>query len=302
MQVLNSITELADLGKPACLAIGVFDGVHRGHQALVNKLREAAGRLRATPVAVTFDPHPLQVLHPGGAPAVLTPTAHKLRLLERYGIEHTLVIPFTPAFATTPADVFIRELFACAKPLHVIAVGHRWEFGHRRSGNVALLEALGLQLGFDVIELEPVLEDSEPISSTRVRQAVGDGNLAHAAALLGRAYSVFGPVVPGDGLGRQIGIPTANIDTGTGRFPPRGVYAGSCTHQGVTYRSVMNLGIRPTVNGTKPGLEAHLIGFQGDLYNQLLEVEFHLRLRDEARFSSLADLRAQIVRDIAAAT
>lgn len=300
VNVLRDIRQLSDLGAPACLAIGVFDGVHRGHRALIRAVQEAARDRAALPVVVTFEPHPLKVLRPDNAPDILTSLDHKLMLLERLGARHVLVIKFDDAFSRTPPEAFIRSLVAACRPLRLVGVGFRWEFGHRRAGNVSLLEHLGDEHGFDVLELPPVTEDHDHISSTRVRQAITDGNLEQAARLLGRPFSVFGPVIHGEGLGQEIGFPTANIDVEGEKLPPDGVYAGTCEIGGATHPVALNIGTRPTVGGTGLRVEAHIIGFSGKLYGQRLEIPLLRFLRPETRFPDLASLKAQIARDVEA--
>ncbi len=301
VRVLRDIRELSDLGAPACLAIGVFDGVHRGHQALIRAVQEAARDRSSLPVVVTFEPHPLKVLRPDNAPDILTSLDHKLMLLERLGARHVLVITFDEVFSRTPPEAFIRSLVAACRPLRLVGVGFRWEFGHRRAGNVSLLEHLGDEHGFDVLELPPVTEDHDHISSTRVRQAITDGNLEQAARLLGRPFSVFGPVIHGEALGREIGFPTANIDVEGEKLPPDGVYAGTCEIGGATHPVALNIGTRPTVGGAGIRVEAHIIGFSGELYGQRLEIPLLRFLRPETRFPDLPALKTQIARDVEAA-
>lgn len=298
MKVLRDIGQLATIGGPACLAIGVFDGVHRGHQALIAAVQEAARRRDALPVVVTFEPHPLKVLRPDNAPAILTSLDHKLLLLERTGVQHVLVIPFDEAFSRTPPEAFIRDLVAACRPLRLIGVGFRWEFGHRRAGNVSLIEHLGTQHGFDVLELAPVTEDHDHISSTRVRQAITDGNLDQAQRLLGRPFSVFGRVVHGEHLGQQLGFPTANLDVEGEKLPPDGVYAGTYEAGGRTHPAAVNIGNRPTVDGRERRVEAHVIDFSEDLYGRHIEIPLLRFLRPEKRFPDLASLKAQIARDV----
>lgn len=300
MKILHDIRELGGIGGPACLAIGVFDGVHRGHQALIRAVQDAAEKRASIPVVVTFEPHPLKVLRPDNAPAILTSLDHKLLLLDRLGAGHVLVIHFDEVFSRTPPSDFVLNLVAACKPLRLIGVGFRWEFGHRRAGNVSLIEQLGTEHGFDVLELPPVTEDHDHISSTRVRQAISDGNLDQAARLLGRPFSVFGAVVHGENLGEKLGFPTANIDVEGEKLPPDGVYAGTCDVAGGSHPVAVNIGSRPTVGGAERRVEAHIIGFSGDLYGQRIEVPLVKFLRPETRFDSLDALKSQIGRDIEA--
>jgi len=300
MNILHQIRELGEIGGPVCLAIGVFDGVHRGHQALIRAVQDAAAKRSAIPVVVTFEPHPLKVLRPDNAPSILTSLDHKLLLLERLGAGHVLVIHFDETFSRTqPADFILGLVNAC-KPLRLIGVGFRWEFGHRRAGNVSLIEQLGADNDFDVLELPPVTEDHDHISSTRIRQAITDGNLEQAARLLGRPFSVFGTVVHGDHLGKKIGFATANLDVEGEKLPPDGVYAGICDVDGRAYPAAVNIGSRPTVSGSGRRVEAHIIGLESELYGRRIEVPLLKFLRRETRFENIEALRDQIARDVEA--
>jgi riboflavin kinase/FMN adenylyltransferase len=301
LPVMRGIQELAQWGKPVCLAIGVFDGVHRGHQALVSALRDEATQRASVPVVVTFDPHPLQLLRPESAPHLLTSLSKKLEIFRSLGVEHALVLPFNPELARLPASDFVRQLFDAGRPLRLIAVGFRWEFGYRRTGNVALLEQLGLSLGFDVLELAPVIVDGDLVSSTRIRQAVRDGNMDEAAKLLGRPFSLSGTVIRGDGIGRQLGFPTANLQLDTERFqlPARGVYRGACSWGGKEFLVALNVGYRPSVQGRELRVEAHLLDFEGDLYGEEVEVRLLEHLRGEETFSGRDTLTKAIAADIA---
>jgi len=303
MHRVEGVPGLAHLRGPAHLAIGVFDGVHLGHQAVIRAALADARNDGGTAVVVTFDPHPQAVLRPGSEPRQLTSTAHKLRLLEALGVTHLLVIPFTPEFAAThPAD-FVRALAAHARPLGGINVGHEWTFGRGRAGNLELLRTLGAELGFKVTGIPEVVALGEPVSSTRIRQLVADGRLAEAGTLLGRTFSLLGNVVRGDAVGRKLGFPTANIHTGREQFPPDGVYVATAGTVDGEHLAVVNIGVRPTraEAGRQRVLEAHLLDFNGDLYGRELEIVFHRFLRGEQRFESLDALRAQIARDIASA-
>lgn len=295
---LRGIPELASISGPVFLAIGVFDGVHLGHRAVITRVLDDARAAGGQAAVVTFDPHPVRVLRPDKAPRLLTSTEHKLRIIRSLGIEHLLVVPFTPQFAETePAD-FIRELAAHCQ-LREVCVGHEWAFGKGRAGNLALLDRLGHELGFDEVGVPAVNIDGEVVSSTATRAAVEAGDLAKAARLLGRPYSVLGTVKPGAQLGRKLGFPTANLAAHNEQFPPNGVYAVEVEIQGRPVRGVANIGVRPTLEQAEGErlLEVHLLDFQGDLYGQDLEVFFLRFQRAEQKFPSLDALRAQIARD-----
>jgi riboflavin kinase/FMN adenylyltransferase len=303
VNVLRSISELSALTGPIHLAIGVFDGVHIGHRAVIEHACASADDSHGTAVVVTFDPHPAQILRPGRAPLLLTSTRHKLRLLAQLGVADTLVISFDLTFAATPPETFVRELAAACRPLQQICVGADWAFGQGRSGNVALLMDLGAKLGFGVEGVEGVSVNGEPVSSTAIRAAVQAGDLESASRFLGRPFSIFSTVIDGRRLGRTLGFPTANLRPESEQLPPNGVYAVRATVGAKEYHGVANIGVRPTVtNGdAELLLETHLFDFSGDLYGQDMEVHFLKFLRPEQKFPSLDALKAQIAEDSAAA-
>lgn len=300
---LHSIADLAGIPGPLYLAIGVFDGVHLGHQAVLRRALDDARHAGGTAVAVTFDPHPLRILRPEHAPRLLTSTAHKLQLIRALGVAHQLVIPFDRAFAATPPEDFIRALAAASHPLREICVGHEWSFGKGRAGNLALLDRMGHELGFEEIGVPAVEVDGEIVSSTLVRRAVEEGRLERAAQLLGRDFTILGTVVRGAQIGHQLGFPTANLAAHNEQFPPNGVYAVTARRGHDCLRGVANIGIRPTVaNSTgERVLEVHLFDFAGELYGEDLEVSFAQFLRPEQKFSGLDALKAQIALDVSAA-
>lgn len=305
MKVLRQITELASLGEAIHLAIGVFDGVHIGHQAVIGAAIDSAQQQGGLPVVVTFDPHPIAVLNPGAAPRLLTSAPHQQKILGEMGIENLLVIKFDQAFAANEAEDFIRALAAACRPLNQICVGAEWNFGRGRKGNVALLQKMGTELGFAVAGVAPVLcADGKVISSTLVRRAVRDGNLQRAKELLGREYTVLGDVVAGRKLGRTIGFPTANLAVHSEQLPPSGVYAVRAEIGGEAFRGVANLGTRPSVeaDGARRLLEVHLFDFDRDVYGQSMEVWFGRYLRPEQKFDGVDALKAQIAIDVRAAT
>ena len=300
MDVLHSIPELSRLRGPIFTAIGVFDGVHLGHQAVISTSAEHAREAGGTPVVVTFDPHPAKVLRPDKAPHLLTATQHKIALIRDLGVEHLLVVRFDHDFANTPPKEFVRELVSHAKPLREICVGHEWSFGKNRAGNLALLQKLGAEHHFDVVGIKPVGVNGTVVSSTAIREAVKQGDLAKAAEMLGREYTILGTVKKGAQLGRTLGFPTANLSAHSEQFPPNGVYAAEARLAGAVLRGVVNLGYRPTVEQAKPErlLELHLFDLNREIYGEDVEVRFLRYLRDEQKFGSLDELKAQIARDV----
>jgi riboflavin kinase/FMN adenylyltransferase len=299
MTVLHSMADLTRIPGPLFLAIGVFDGVHLGHQAVLKQALDDAEKAGGAAVAVTFDPHPVRVLRPELAPRLLTSTPHKLRLIRDFGIERLLVIPFDLAFAATPPEDFIHSLAAAARPLREICVGFEWSFGKGRAGNLALLDHLGEQLGFDEVGVPAVEIGGQIVSSTLIRRAIESGDFTTAAAFLGREFTILGTVIEGARIGRTLGFPTANLSAHNEQFPPNGVYAVEVQHGETQYRGVVNIGVRPTIqNATGERVfEVHLFDFAGDLYGEDLEVTFRRFLRPEQKFPNLDALRAQIALD-----
>lgn len=302
MNAFGDTDTLASIPGPLVIAAGVFDGVHRGHQAVLQCALDAARVAGGTATALTFDPHPSKILRPENAARLLTSTRHKLRLMENFGMAAVLVIPFDRAFASVEAEDFLRRLAASAPQLVRICVGKGWRFGHERRGDAALLGRMGLELGFETSEVESVQIDGTTVSSSLIRKLVEGGDLAGARRFLGRNYSVLGTVIPGDGLGKQLGFPTANLAAHNEQFPPDGVYCARVRTGAANLPGVANIGTRPTVKTAGERLlEIHLIGFDGDLYGQDLEVEFLRFLRTEKKFPDVDALRGQIALDVLAA-
>ena len=300
MEILRSIPELERLRGPLFLAIGVFDGVHRGHQAVISTSADHAAASNGTPVVVTFDPHPEKVLRPQAAPHLLSATEHKIALIRALGVEHLLVITFDKQFAATEPEDFVQKLVIHSKPLQEICVGHEWSFGKNRRGNLDLLKKLGAKFNFDVVGIPPVKINGAVVSSTAIRQAIEKGDLAKAAEMLGREYTILGTVTRGDNLGKKIGFPTANLSAHSEQFPPNGVYVAEARIDGELYRGVINLGIRPTVSSGKSErvLEIHLFDFNRDIYGHDVEVRFLKFLRSEKKFQDLDTLVQQIRQDV----
>ena len=287
---------------PASVAVGNFDGVHRGHQALVAAAVARSRASGASAVVLTFDPHPARVLRPQAAPAALTTLAQKEELVAALGIDRLVVVPFDARLAALSAEAFAREVLQQALGARHVVVGESFRFGRGREGDPRRLEALGASLGFAVEVVPPLVEDGRPISSSRVREALERADVGEARKLLGRDYFVDGEVVRGDGRGRTIGVPTANLAPLEQILPAHGVYAARCRPgAGAWHAAAVNVGERPTFGGGRVRLEAHLVDFEGDLYGARLRVAFHERLRGEQRFESPDALVAQIRRDIEAA-
>ena len=303
MQDLRSIPELGELAGPIFTAIGVFDGVHLGHQAVISTSAEHARAAGGTPVVVTFDPHPMKVLRPHDPPRLLTATQHKISLIRELGVGHLLVIPFDRDFASTSPEVFVEQLVTHAKPLREICVGHEWSFGRNRAGNIHLLREIGANKGFDVVGIPPVRVGETLVSSTAIRKAVQTGDFETAKSMLGREYTILGTVQEGAKLGRKLGYPTANLSAHSEQFPPNGVYVAEAKLGDARYGAAANLGIRPTVT-SRPAerlLELHLFDLTHDIYGQDVEVRFLHYLRPEQKFENLEALSAQIRSDVESA-
>ena len=297
---MSTIAELEEVQGPLHLAMGVFDGLHLGHQAVIGTAVEGAGRSGGVAGVLTFEPHPIQILAPGRAPRrILVSLEHKERLLASLGVKVLLVLRFDETMARQSAEEFGEHLFSVAALRQVVA-GEDWKFGRERRGTMDLLRGLGKPHGVEVTTVPAVMLKGERISSTCLRRALRDGNLQAASGMLGRPYTVMGTVVRGEQLGRKLGAPTANIMLGNQQLPPDGVYAVTATigEERETHRGVANLGVRPTVNGERRLLEVHLLDFEGDLYEAGVEVCFGLRLRSEKKFKDQEELREQIRRDL----
>jgi len=300
MQILRLIPELSQLPGPLFLAIGVFDGVHLGHQAVISTSAEHARAANGTPVVVTFDPHPEKILRPDKAPHLLTATPHKIALIRTLGVRHLLITPFDEQFAATEPEEFVQQLARHSQRLSEICVGHEWSFGRNRRGNLELLKKLGAQFDFNVVGIPPVTANSEIVSSTTIRRAIEGGDLKKAATMLGREYTILGTVVHGDDLGKKIGFPTANLSAHSEQFPPNGVYFAEARLDDIVYPGVVNLGYRPTISSGRSDrtLEIYLLDFDRDIYGKDLELRFVRYLRREEKFESVDALVQQIERDV----
>jgi riboflavin kinase / FMN adenylyltransferase len=300
MNVFHAPNELKTNGKKVCLAIGFFDGVHLGHQQILRQTIADAHKHDSIALALTFDKHPNVIVAPDRAPPLIYSLPQKLRAIASMGIENTLLISFDKTFSEQSGEEFIRCLARDFGRIHSICVGSEFVFGHKRSGNVALLKKLGAKLHFHVHGLSAVALDGETVSSTRIREAIRSGDFDDASQMLGRPYAISGKVATGDKLGRQLGFPTANLDVTGLVLPPNGVYAALTRCQGTLYRVALNIGVRPTVAaGPQLRVEAHLLDFKDDLYGAELEIEVGEKLRDEKKFASPGELREQIGRDVA---
>jgi len=280
------------------LTIGVFDGIHRGHQEIIRQLTAGAHASGAPAVLLTFSPHPAKVLAGREIPCLTTPE-ERAEILSHLGVDGVITMQFTRELAERSAEDFMAEL-KTRLGLRKLLIGYDFALGRGRAGNFQRLSEIGRELDYDVQAIEAVRLSEDVISSTLIRQTIADGAVSLSAAKLGRYYSVQGPVVPGDGRGRTIGIHTANVDTPAGKaLPANGVYATWAWVEGQKYPAVTNVGLRPTFTGGEaiPRVEAHLLDYSGDLYGKMLKLEFVERLRGEQKFPSVEALVAQIRSD-----
>ncbi|MFG3581603.1 bifunctional riboflavin kinase/FAD synthetase [Micromonospora chersina] len=282
------------------VTIGVFDGVHKGHQATIGHAVARARELGVKSVVVTFDPHPAEVVRPGSHPAVLTEPARKAELIEALGADVLCVVPFTPEFSRLPAEAFVHDILVEHLHAALVVVGDNFRFGHRAAGDVALLERLGRTFGFSVEGAPLVAEAGTVFSSTYIRSCVDAGDVAAAAAALGRPHRVEGVVVRGDQRGRELGYPTANLLTHRyAAVPADGVYAARLVRRGgEPLAAAVSIGTNPTFSGRERRVEAYALDFTGDLYGERLALDFVAHLREQRTYDAIEPLVAQIAEDV----
>ena len=279
------------------LALGNFDGLHRGHQKIIERVKRGAAEHGGSPMAMTFDPHPPRIVRPDKAPPLLMTKAQRLDALHRAGIQCVAVVRFTRELSQWDPDTFVRTVLAEWLRVSEVWVGANFLFGHDRSGNFTSLRTLGQRYGFRADKIDPVRYKDFVVSSTRIRRLVSEGRLDEAGALLGHPYYLDGTIVEGSRRGREIGFPTANMKTENELPPPHGVYATTMTIDGIVHAGLTNIGTRPTFGETATTIETHVLGYSGDLYGRDVRLGFVLRLRDERRFDDVDSLKAQIEAD-----
>ena len=283
------------------VALGNFDGMHRGHQQLVDEVRRQARERAGTSVALIFEPHPPRVLRPDKAPPLLMTLAQKLTAFERAGLDAVAIVRFTPELSRFEPEVFVETVLVDWLRAAEVWVGANFLFGRDRSGTFTLLRALGEDRGYRAEKIEPVFYKDFVVSSTRIRHLVAEGRVDEAGALLGHHYAIDGEVVRGDGRGRTLGCPTANLATENELLPADGVYATIAALDDTWHRAVTSVGLRPTIGDDRRTVETHLLDGHYDLYGRRLRVLFVKWLRDQARFDTLDALRTQIAEDCEAA-
>lgn len=291
-------TENANIIRPTVLTLGVFDGLHLGHQRIMQTVVERAKVVRAVPTAITFDPHPRVVLHPESAPPLLQTLDQRLANLEFLGIEQAIVVKFDAEFAAQPAEDFLSNIVHDRLQAREVYLGQGFAFGRDRGGNIDLLRSTGEKLGFVADEVDEVRLRGRRVSSSAIRQLLANGRINLARRMLGRPYGVEGVVIRGNRRGHTIGFPTANLKPHNRVIPRYGVYATATLIDGIWRKSITNIGVRPTFESdADPSIESYIFDFDGDLYGAVLRVRFLHRIRDERKFSGIDELKAQIERD-----
>ena len=297
MKIFHGI-ENANILRPTVLTLGVFDGLHLGHQEIMRTVVERARVASATPTAITFDPHPRAVLHPESAPPLLQTLDQRLANFEVLGIEQAIVIQFTREFAGKPAEDFLRDVLHDRLHAREVYLGKGFAFGKDRGGDIELLRKMSVELGFLADEVHEVTLRSQRISSSKIRRLLSEGRTNLARRMLGRPYGVEGVIIRGNRRGHTIGFPTANLRPHNRVVPKFGVYATATLVDGTWRRSITNIGVRPTFETeAEPSIETYIFDFDGDLYGDVLRVRFLHRIRDERKFNGIDELKAQIGRD-----
>jgi riboflavin kinase/FMN adenylyltransferase len=300
MRIVSSIRNLPESLPYPVMAIGVFDGVHCGHQKILQQITERAQKQEGTSLLLSFDPHPQKVISSGDAPPLIQTPRQRYNLLAELGVHILVRLPFTRRLSLMKPDDFAKQVLL-KLGVREIHVGSNFRFGHRRSGDFSVLRRLGQTLGFGVHRIGRVLFRGERISSTRIRGMIKEGRVALAKRLLGRPYQIQGTVVRGAGKGEGLGFPTANLESENELAPATGVYATRVRLNGKSYIGATNVGYRPTVYGdseTTPTIETHILEYQGNLYGKPIELEFCMRLRKEKKYESVHILKKQIQLDI----
>lgn len=299
MRIVYDLNELTEPLRNPVLTIGNFDGVHRGHLALFDKVMERAKAINGRSVVMTFDPHPAKVMNSGNGPPLITPIEQKLELISSTGIDVIICLAFTLEFSSMSAEDFVRDILLERLGVREIVVGYDYTFGRKRQGDVSLLREMGDKLGFRVHLTGPVHLDGAVVSSTSIRRFLQQGNLVDAKRFLGRDYQIYGTVVKGKGRGgRLLGFPTANLKPVDELIPRRGVYAVTVRVDDKDYCGVANIGYNPTFGDDALSIETHMLDFSGNIVGRMIKIRFIQRLRDEKTFSDVKELSDQITQDI----
>jgi len=298
MQIVRGLPSVPPERRPSAVALGVFDGVHLGHRAILGAAVAHARATGAPALACTFDPNPIDVLQPDRAPLPITTLDERLDLIAACGVDGTIVLTFTRELAAVEPEAFVKDVLVDRLAARQVVVGFNHRFGRAARGDAALLRELGARMGFNVDVVAPLTVDGVPVSSTAIRAALGRGDVDAAARMLGRPYTLPGTVVAGAGRGRTLGFPTANVAPGRPVLVAPGVYACTFEVGEQARRAVVNVGVRPTFGEATLAVEAYLLDFSGDLYGQTVQLTFVSRVREERRFPTVDALRAQIADDV----
>jgi riboflavin kinase / FMN adenylyltransferase len=291
-------TENANIARPTVLTLGVFDGLHLGHQRIMQTVVERAKAINAVATAITFDPHPRAVLHPESAPPLLQTLDQRLANFDVLGIEQAIVVKFDREFAGQPAESFLSDIIRDRLHAREVYLGKGFAFGRDRGGNIDLLREMGAELGFVAEEVDEVQLRGKRVSSSSIRQLLAEGRVNLARQMLGRPYGVEGVIIRGNRRGHTIGFPTANLKPRNRVIPRYGVYATATLIDGAWRKSITNIGVRPTFETeVEPSIESYIFDFDGDLYGDVLRVRFLHRIRDERKFNGIDELKAQIEKD-----
>ena len=298
MEIFYSLEAASKFCRVSVVTVGVFDGLHIGHQAVIQQVLNQAAKSKLSSLVLAFHPPPLAFLAPEKCPPTLTVISKRIEILQHLGVDTVIFARFDANLQKMPPDHFVREILLGQLRAKQVVIGYEWQFGKGRTGNVENLQKLGTQYEFGVVVVGPTELHGLPVHSTRIREAIATGKLNLAAQLLGRRYSILGKVVTGAGLGRKLGFPTANINAGNQMLPPNGVYAiqaklGKCMFDGV-----LNMGRRPTFDGVKFQIESHLFGVKDMFYDKEIEIFFVEKIRDERTFPNQGALVQQIQQDI----
>jgi len=300
MRIFRTLEEVPEF-RHAVLTIGTFDGVHKGHQKIIEHINKMAATRGGESVILTFHPHPRMLVNPHDTSLkLITTLEEKLNLLARYGVDNVVVVPFTRSFSQLSAEAYIHDFLLGQFHPELVVIGYDHRFGNNRAGDINMLHEAAKNGAFEVFEIKQQVVDDIAVSSTKIRKALESGNIQSATHLLGHSFSLEGFVVKGKQLGRQLGFPTANIhiDDMNQLIPADGVYAVQCVWKEEQYKGVMNIGKRPTVNGEQRTQEVHILDFSHEVYGEVLRINFVQRLRGEQKFEHLEALKAQIALDV----
>jgi riboflavin kinase/FMN adenylyltransferase len=301
MNIWNGIGSYPRSAAAACASIGNYDGVHRGHRAILDRVVERARHEGSPSLLVTFSPHPVYVVAPDRAPKLLQTREQNLESLRDTGLTDVLILDFDEDLAALTGEDFFTRMLGDRVKLSAVLVGENFRFGRGREGDLDLLREIGSRQGFEVLGVAPVQNEGRVVSSSAIRKQIAEGDVASAHTMLGRPYEIAGEVLQGDGRGRTLGFPTANVESANEIVPAHGVYVTETLALAGRFPSVTNVGMRPTIDGVDLRVETHLLGFDEDLYGERVTVRFLAHLRDETQFNDVTELADQIARDRAAA-